>query len=173
MFEPGTISLETLLSWRWPRDEMDSQGYWYHLSSWWEQRHNKDVLLLCYEDMKADLPGAVQRIAHFMGITLDDALLDTVIRQSSREFMLAHSHHFDERHMRQNGGNRAGLPPPIDTNKVTPGNSNARHYQLSPSLKKMLDDIWREQIASRFGLETYEDLRQSLRELHQSNDERG
>ena len=33
MFEPGTISLETLLTWRWPRDEAASQGYWYHLSS--------------------------------------------------------------------------------------------------------------------------------------------
>lgn len=54
-FEPGSISLESLVSWRWPRDKVDSQGYWYHLNSWWEQRHNKDVLLLCYEDMKTDL----------------------------------------------------------------------------------------------------------------------
>ena len=35
----------------------------------------------------------------------------------------------------------------------------------------MLDDIWREQIEPRFGLENYEELRQSLRELHKSNDE--
>ena len=41
MFEPGTISLEKLLAWRCPRDRVDSQGYWHHLSSWWDQRHNK------------------------------------------------------------------------------------------------------------------------------------
>ncbi len=73
-FEPGSISLKTLISWRWPHDEVDSRGYWYHLRSWWEKRHNKDVLLLCYEDMRADLAGTVRRIARFMGIHLDDAL---------------------------------------------------------------------------------------------------
>jgi len=168
-FEPGSISLETLIPWRWPREELDSQGYWYHLSSWWEQRHNKNILLLCYEDMKADLPGTVQKIARFMGIPLDDALLDVVIRQSSREFMLAHRNQFDTHHIVQAGGKRVGLPPPIDTNKVTPGTSNETRYQLSPALKNMLDDIWREQMAPRFGLESYEDLRQSVRELHRSN----
>jgi hypothetical protein len=165
-FEPGTISLETLIHWRWPRDELDSQGYWYHLGSWWEQRHNKDVLLLCYEDMKADLPGTVRKIARFMGITLDDALLDIVIRQSSREFMLVHRDQFDERHIREIGGKRAGLPPPIDTNRITPGTPNEARYQLSPALKKMLDDIWREQVQSKFGFKNYEELRQALRELH-------
>lgn len=170
LFEPRTISLETLLAWRWPRDKADSQGYWYHLSSWWEQRHSEDVLLLCYEDMKADLPGSVQKIARFMGIALDDELLNIVVRQSSRDFMLAHSHQFDEHPMSEIGGKRANLPPPIDSRKVTEGTPNEARYQLSPTLKKMLDDIWREQITPRFGLETYEDLRQAVRELHQSND---
>lgn len=172
-FEADTISLETLMAWRWPRDEVDSQGYWYHLSSWWEQRHNKDVLLLCYEDMKADLPGTVRTIAHFMGITLDDALFDIVVRQSSRQFMLAHEHQFDSRHIRDIGEKRAGLPPAIDFSTVTPGASNELRYQLSPALKTKLDDIWREQITPRFDIESYEDLRQSLRELHQSNDDEG
>ena len=169
-FEPGSISLETLISWRWPRDEVDNRGYWYHLRSWWEQRHNKDVLLLCYEDIKADLSGTIRRIARFMGIHLDDALLDIIVRQSSREFMLAHSHQFDERHMRDIGGKRAGLPHPIDSSKVTRGASDDSRYQLSPELKDMLDNIWQEQTVSRFGFETYEDLRQSLRDLHRSND---
>lgn len=164
-FEPGSISLETFTSWRWPRDKMGSKGYWHHLSSWWEQRHNKDVLLLCYEDMKADLPGTVRKIARFMGITLDEALLDIVVRQSSRDFMLAHGHQFDERHMREIGGKRAGLPPPIDSKKVTAGASNEARYQLSPTLKNELDDIWQEQIQPRFGFESYGELRRALREL--------
>lgn len=165
LFEPGTISLETLMHWRWPRDEVDSQGYWYHLISWWEQRHNPDVLLLCYENMKADLAGTVRKIAHFMGIELDESLLDVVVQQSSREFMLAHRHQFDECHMREIGGKRAGLPPPIDTSKVTAGTSNQARYQLSPAHKTELDDIWREQVQSKFGFKNYEDLCQTLTEL--------
>jgi hypothetical protein len=162
LFEPRTISLETLTHWRWPRDEVETQGYWYHLNSWWEQRDNEDVLLLCYEDMKADLPGTVQKIASFMGIELDDCLLDIVVRQSSREFMLAHRHQFDEHHMHKIGGKRAGLPPAIDSSKVTPGTSNRARHQLSPALKEELDDIWREQVQSKFGFKDYEELRQAL-----------
>ena len=168
-FEPGTISLEALLQWRWPRDEMDTHGYWYHLGSWWEQRHNKDVLLLCYEDMKADLPGTVQKIARFMDITLDNELLEIVVRQSSREFMLAHSHQFDARHVAQSGGKRAGLPPTIDSKKVTSGTPNKARYQLSPTHKAMLDDIWRDQITPKFGLESYQEFQQNLRAGHEAS----
>ena len=167
-FEPDSITLEAFLQWYWPRDQVDTSGYWYHLSSWWAQRHNEDVLLLCYEDMKADLPKSVQKIANFMGIPLDDELLDIVVHQSSREFMLAHRHQFDARHVAQAGGRRAGLPPAIDIKKVTSGTTNEARYQLSPALRAMLDDIWREQITPKFNLESYAQLRQSLKEVHAS-----
>jgi len=167
-FESGTISLEELTHWRWPRAEVDRQGYWYHLVSWWEQRHNEDVLLLCYEDMKVDLPGTVRKTARFMGVELDDALLDIVVRQSSREFMLAHRHRFDSHYMHDIGGRRAGLPLPIDSSTVTPGPPNLARYRLTPALKEELDDIWREQVQSRFGIGDYEELRQALRALEYS-----
>lgn len=170
MFEPRTISLPTFAAWCWPRDKADQQGYWYHLSSWWEQRHNKDILLLCYEDMKVDLPGTVRKVAHFMGITLDDELFDIVQRQSSREFMLAHREKFSERRVHEVCGKRVGLPPPIDVSKITPGTPDEARYQLSPSLKEKLDEIWQEQITARFGLQSYADLRQSLRTLHQTSE---
>lgn len=165
-FEPGTIDLETLVHWRWPRDKVDSQGYWYHLRSWWEQRDNKDVLLLCYEDMKVDLPGTVQKIAQFMGIPLDNSLLEIVVRQSSREFMLAHQSQFGERHLHDIGGKRANLPLPLSYSKVTNGTPDKNRYKLSSSTKQLLDDIWREQIGAKFNLATYEDLRLALDELY-------
>jgi hypothetical protein len=168
LFEPGSISLETLAGWRWPRAESARSGYWYHLSSWWEQRHNPDVLLLCYEDMKTDLPGTVRRVAHFMGIEADDSLLDTVVRQSSREFMLAHQHQFDASHMRRAGEERVGLPPNGDSAKVTLGAPTDARYQLPPALKQELDEIWWEQVQRRFGLQNYGELRHALRRLHSS-----
>ena len=63
-------------------------------------------MLLWYEDMKADLPTTVQRIADFMGIELDDSLFEIVVQQSSREFMLAHKHQFVEHIMRAIGEKR-------------------------------------------------------------------
>ena len=79
--------------------------------------------------------------------------------------MLAHRHQFNERHIHEVGGKRAGLPPPIDSSKVTSGTSDQVRYQLSPTLKEELDDIWREQVQPKFGFKNYENLRQALKEL--------
>jgi len=119
--------------------------------------------------MKADLPGTVRLIAKFMGIELDDDLLEIVVRQSSRDFMLAHKDQFDEKHSRRIGGKRAGLPTVEDSYKITTGTSNDSRYQLSPALKKELDDMWREQMEPKYGFKNYEELRQSLRERHESS----
>lgn len=162
IFEPNTISLEELTRWRWSRDKADKQGYWYHLISWWEQRQNQDVLLLCYEDMIANPSGAIQKVARFMNIELDDSLMDIVLRQSSREFMLAHKRQFDEHHLRDIGGKRAGLPPPIDSGKVTSGASDDARYKLPPHIKNELDEIWQEQVQPKFGFKNYEELCQAL-----------
>lgn len=165
LFEPETISLEDLTRWRWPRDRADRQGYWYHLTSWWEQRYKQNVLLLCYEDILADPSRTIQKIARFMEIELDDSLLEIVLRQSSREFMLAHKHQFDEHHLRDIGGKRAGLPPPIDSGKVTSGASDDSRYKLPLHIKQELDEIWQEQVKPKFGIENYEELRQALQNM--------
>ena len=168
-FEPGSISLEDLLEWRWPRAEMGQRGYWCHLASWWEQRDNENVLLLCYEDMQQDHPGAVERIARFMGIEPDPELIEIAAGQSTREFMLAHHAQFDS-HLEVNAGNRrAGLPPPLDSAKVTRGPGDKARYQLTPSQHAELDEIWVEQIGARFGLDSYEDFREAVRKRQVEN----
>lgn len=167
MFEPGTISLADLTRWRWSRDKADRQGYWYHLTSWWEQRQNKDVLLLCYEDILANPSGTIQLVARFMDIELDDSLLDIVLRQSSREFMLTHGEKFNEHHMRDIGGKRAGLPPPINSSKVTLGASDDSRYKLSSEIKQELDEIWLEQVQPKFGFRDYDEFRQAIQNLQQ------
>ena len=164
-FEPGTISLESFFHWRYPREKLAEQGYWYHLASWWEQRHNEDVLLLCYEDTKADLPGTVRRLTHFLGIEPGTKLVDTVVHQSSRDFMLAHRHQFDERPLRRRLEERGVIPFNVEASKVTPGASGAARYTLSPELREELETIWQEHLTPKFGFEHYEELRQALREL--------
>lgn len=169
LFEPGSISLDSLARWRWPHNELEHQGYWYHLISWWEQRHNPNVLLLCYEDMLADPQNAILKIAAFMGIKLDDDLFEIVLHHSSREFMISNQNSFDEKFMRQFAEKRAGIPPNGSSIKVTQGSSDEKRYQLSPSLVDELDDNWRKLVKSKFGLQDFEDLRQALRELQSAS----
>ena len=69
-FEPGSIDLDEMTRTLFVNAPAGF-GYWHHLITWWEQRDNPDVLLLCYEDMLEDLPGTVRTVADFMGIPLE------------------------------------------------------------------------------------------------------
>ncbi|WP_280138533.1 sulfotransferase domain-containing protein [Aliiruegeria lutimaris] len=161
-FEPGTIDLDTFFRWRNPSAEMGERGYWHHLASWWEQRNNPDVLMLCYEDMRADLPETVRRIAAFMDIPLDDELFDCVVRQASRQFMLEHREQFGEAPFRRLMSQRIGLPFEANAYKVTPGVREDPKYQLTAAHQRELEKIWQAQLANQFGLESYEDLRHEV-----------
>ena len=168
-FEPGTIDLDTFFRWRNPPAEMSERGYWHHLTSWWGQRNNPNVLLLCYEDMLADLPGTVRRVAGFMEIPLDDELFTIVVRQASREFMLEHKEQFNEAPFRRLISQRTGLPFEGNAYKVTSGARDDPKYRLADSHKQTLDEIWRSQITSRFDLADYAALQYALQNLHQSD----
>ena len=46
-----------------------------HLTSWWSQRDNDQVMLLCYEDMLRDSEATMHAVAQFIGIDADEALI--------------------------------------------------------------------------------------------------
>ena len=164
-FEKDSISLEDFTRNNF-MNEYETRGYWHHISSWWEQHQNPDVLILCYEDMMADLPPAVRQIAEFMNIELDDELSDIVVRQSSKEFMLAHNSQFDDHLMKNYFERRGATPSDPNTSKVTRGISDHERYRLSPALKDELDAIWDEMIVQRFGFKDYADLQKAIADLH-------
>lgn len=161
-FEPGSINLDDFAREMFMND-FHNRGYWLHLVSWWEQHNNPDVLLLCYEEMLADLPGTVQKVANFIGIQLDKRLLDIVVRQSSRNFMLAHREKFGEHIIRAAAEKRAGLPPDGDSSKITPGSTGSARYVLSNTIHHELNNIWQEMVAAKFGFSDYEQLREALK----------
>lgn len=160
-FETGSIPLDVFI-----RDRViPNQGYWYHIVTWWEQRENENILFLCFEDMKEDLLRTVQVVAQFMGIVLDDDLLDIVVRQSSKEFMLAHKSQFTGHRVQKFFEQRGGASIAPDSGKVTTGTPNDERYQLSPELKEEFDAIWHDIIYQRFGLADYAALRTAIANL--------
>jgi len=46
---------------------MENASCWHHLVSWWEHRDDTHVLIIFYEDLRADLKGSIEVIARFMG----------------------------------------------------------------------------------------------------------
>ena len=62
---------------------------WFdHVRPWWEHRNDDNILFITYESMKADLAGAVRRIAGFIGVTdLTEEEVQSIVHQSSFESM--------------------------------------------------------------------------------------
>ncbi len=160
-FEPGTIAIDEYAERRF-MDLSTGRHFWGHLLSWWTQRDNPSVLLLSYETMRAGPEAAIQRIAAFIDIDLDDELLALTLRQSSLQFMLANRHRYDDLLMRRHSEKVCGLPPDSDSAKVRRGEVGSHREELSDEVVARLDAIWREQVEPVTGHPDYEALRAEL-----------
>ena len=58
-----------------------------HVAGYWENRSLSNLLILTYEDMKADLPSAIMRIAEFLKVELTDDEFRLVCEKSSFPYM--------------------------------------------------------------------------------------
>jgi hypothetical protein len=159
--EPGAVSIveydRSLFM-----DRSRGGDYWTHLRSWWSHRHDDNVLLLAYEHMKADQAGTVRRIAEFLGIPLDAALLDVVCRESALESMIVNKDKYDDLLMRQRSEDVCNLPPGSDSSKVRKGEVGAYAYELPAEVCAELDQIWGEEITGPCGLADYAALLATL-----------
>ncbi len=155
--ERGSVSITEFFQAR--REKADTEGYWPHLISWWEQRDNPDVLLLSYEEMMADGAGCVRRLAAFCGIALDDALLALTLERSSRAYMLQHKDRFDDLMMRTMSEARCNLPPGSDSAKVREAGARG----LPPEVDAAMDAIWRRVVTPRLGFASYVELEAEMR----------
>jgi hypothetical protein len=163
-FDIDAIPMDVFARGAFMRD-WETRGYWQHVLSWWEQRHNPAVLILAYEDMKADLGSTIRRIARFIGIPLDDELFKIVLRQSSLEFMKAHERHFDDHLVPQARNAAVGLPPDAGSTKVRKGLVGEHRHELSDEILAEMDVIWQATFGAKYGYQSYDDLRQAIKQL--------
>lgn len=70
-------------------------GSWFeHVTGWLRNEDGLNLLVLSYEEMSADLEGAVRRIADFCGIAIDPAEMPRILERSSFAFMREHEAKF-------------------------------------------------------------------------------
>ena len=75
---------------------MEGDGYpmwpfWSHVRSWWNVRTLPNVMLIHFNDMKADLAGSIQRIADFLGISVDPAARERIVDHCTFDYMKKHA----------------------------------------------------------------------------------
>ena len=156
--EAGAIDLETFTSGIFvPKSDLNG-----HVAAVWPRRNDPDVLLLCYEDMKDDLPSAVRRIATFIGIELDDELLDVVVRQSSIGFMKQHEDKFEDSLLFEAFRGPMRLPPVAQLSKVRTGQVGESHEHVTDAIRRDLDELWRGGAGATTGLPSYAALRAAI-----------
>ena len=157
--EPGTVPIDEFVQQRFLR----KREYYHHLRSWWAHKDDDNVLLLAYEHMLADPRRAIERIAAFIGITLDEELLAITLEHSSMAFMLRHKDRFDDALIRRRSEEVMGLPPGSDSAKVRLGKAGTRE-DLNADTRASLDAAWREEITAELGFENYAALLEALAE---------
>ncbi len=157
-FEKGSIGIETFAR----EHYMPGRDIYKHITALWDQRNNENVLPLCYENMKADLPQTIERVAEFIGIPLDDELREIVLRQSDIKFMQAHENQFEDHIIRKTRSAAMKLPMDGQLSKVRDGQVGGAKLSVPEHIKKELDDIWQNEITPKIGLNSYEDLRKEL-----------
>lgn len=62
--------------------------------SWWKLRHQDNVLVMLYEDMKQDPQNAVQQVADFLDVELTTDQFNKVLEKSSFDYMKANDSKF-------------------------------------------------------------------------------
>jgi len=63
--------------------------YWAHVKSFWERRHQPNILFITYEELKKDLSGIADKTARFLGKTLSPSDMEKLLDHLSFESMKA------------------------------------------------------------------------------------
>jgi aryl sulfotransferase len=71
-------------------DDSPASNFFHMERSWWAERKRPNVLLVHYNDMKADLDGEMRRLAAFLDIPISDEVWPGLVDAAGFEFMREH-----------------------------------------------------------------------------------
>jgi len=111
-----------------------------HVAGWWDEASARpNVLFAHYEEMLADLPGVVGRVAAFLDVALTPGELDAVVAKSSFDHMQRHEAVFEM------------APPSLVSaaGSFLPSGSRAREQALDEGGRERIRGFCRERLAGR------------------------
>jgi hypothetical protein len=160
--EPGAIPIEDFFEGWLKGRGAEGEGYWDHLLGWWAVRDRPNVMLTSYNRMVRDPANHLRRLADFIGVELDDELLELAVERTSRAWMLAHKDRFDDALMRGLSESKGGMPGGSDSAKVRAGVSGSHKEELPASIAERMDAIWAERVTPVLGFRDFAELEAAL-----------
>ena len=168
---PGSLTVEEFADGIF--DGVSHSGYiWDFLLGWWRRRAEKEVLWLCFEDLKEDLPREVRRIAAWLGYDADGAdapRVEAATANSSFEFMRSHGAQFDEHFTFARRRDAMGVPAEYVfgeagvVGKVREGGGGVGGGgSLPPHVARRLEERWARSMQPETGCASYAAFRAAL-----------
>lgn len=160
--EPGAMNLERFAL-EFIARRRGRHDYWHHVASWWPRLAGEDVLPLCYEDVVADLPRSVARVARFIGVPEDPERLEIAIRQASKSFMQRFPTLWEDERLREYCNPAMGLPLEFKGTKVRADDAGEgageRLDLVTDAVREAWERRWAEIVAGPTGCADYAALR--------------
>ena len=159
----------------WMIDSVWGGTIWEYFIDFWLCRKQPSVLVLAFEDLMDDPKEAagppakeLKKIAAFMGVECDDALVGRVKELSHKKWMEVNDSKFSEgwfydEQCRLERYDRPPLPPVA---KVTSG---AAKVVPSEETVKLMQAQWEELVTPKLGFKTYAEMLAALREENNAN----
>ena len=132
---------------------------------WWEHRNDDDVLFLFFDDLKEDHAGCVSRIAKFIGIDCDEALLARVVHTTTHAEMVRHHSKFDTHHLAIMQAKKLGEEPPSEfSGRVRKdGGKSGDGQKLPPEVRQYIKEKWQEIVTAKLGFHNLKEMREAWR----------
>jgi hypothetical protein len=113
--------------------------------------------------MKSNLEETIRRVANFIDVELDEELFEITLKNSSYGFMKEHENQFDESLSRKYMEEHCGTPLGGNSTKVRTGKMDNHKEELPSDISQEMDSIWKNEISSKLGLDSYQALWDELK----------
>ena len=154
LFEPGTIAMEEFFP-LWMMGGPGGCDYYTHLLSWYARRNEADTLLVTYRWMVKNKQAMIRKMAAFLGIDADDAMVAQVDALTTREFMYEHKGKFDDAMIKEGMAEMLGLHG-LESSKVKAEGSDAK--RVPPEIAEQIDALWAERVEPATGHKDFASL---------------
>ena len=138
---------------------------------WWEHRHDEDMLLLFYDDLKEDHAGCVARIAKFMGVDCDKEDLARVVCTTTHADMVRYHRKFNMHKMVMSIAKEFGEDLELGDSHVgrvrKDGGRSGDGCRLPLEMREYIDRLWQEIVNAKLGFSNLKEMRETWhKELH-------
>ena len=144
------------------------------LTLWWEHRHDDNVLLLFFDDLKEDHAGCVHRIAKFMGVDCDEDVIARVVHTTSHAEMARHHSKFSSHKIATTIAKKIGEIPPPESEftcrvRKSGGRSGDGHKLLPLEVQQHIDQLWQKIVTAKLGFINLQEMRETWKKEQPSS----